>query len=67
MTQNGQTLGPYNVQALAQAAAAGQLLPTTLVWSAGMAAWTQAGQVPELAALFAAPPPPPPPPPPPAG
>ena len=38
----------------------GQITPETLVWSQGMAAWTPAIQVPQLAELFAAPPPPPP-------
>ncbi len=66
VAENGQTLGPFDLQSLAQAVAAGQLLPTSMVWSAGMAAWTQASQVPALAGLFAPPPPPPPAPPPPA-
>lgn len=60
---NGQTQGPFNPQQLAQAVSSGQLSPATLVWCAGMAGWTAAGQVPQLAALFAtqtAPPPPPP-------
>ena len=68
VANNGQSAGPFDLQGLAQAAAAGQLLPNSMVWSAGMAAWTQASQVPALANLFAPPPPPPPPaPPPPTG
>ncbi len=69
ISQNGQTTGPFAPQILAQGVASGQIMPTTLVWRAGMAAWTAAGQVPELISLFQAaqPPPPPPPPPPPAG
>ncbi len=67
VTENGQSLGPYSIEQLAQAAQQRQLAPTTLVWTAGMAGWTPAAQVPQLAALFAPPPPvPPPPPPPPA-
>ena len=61
---NGQTQGPFNPQQLAQGATSGQLTPQTMVWSAGMANWVPAGQVPELMALFggsATPPPPPPP------
>jgi membrane protease subunit (stomatin/prohibitin family) len=64
VANNGQSAGPFDLQGLAQAAAAGQLSPSSMVWSAGMAAWTQASQVPALANLFAPPPPPPPPPPP---
>ena len=61
---NGQSSGPFDLQGLSQAAGAGTLLPTTMVWSAGMAGWVEARQVPALAGLFAPPPPPPPPPPP---
>ena len=50
--------GPFDVGALQQQAASGQLTRNTLVWSAGMAQWAKAGEVPELAALFAATPPP---------
>jgi membrane protease subunit (stomatin/prohibitin family) len=62
----GQQQGPYGVAQVQQAVAAGQVSADTLVWSAGMAAWTPAGQVPALAGLFAAPPPLPPSAPPPA-
>ncbi|MFT4126478.1 MAG: SPFH domain-containing protein [Gordonia sp. (in: high G+C Gram-positive bacteria)] len=54
---NGQAGGPYTAAQLQQLAAGGGLTPTTLVWSAGMAGWTPAGQVPALAPLFATPPP----------
>jgi membrane protease subunit (stomatin/prohibitin family) len=64
VTQNGQTAGPYAPEVMAQSVAAGQITLTTLVWCAGMATWTAASQVPELASLFQAVPPPPPPPPP---
>jgi membrane protease subunit (stomatin/prohibitin family) len=59
---NGQTTGPITMPQLAQAIATGQVTPETLVWTPGMAAWTPAGQVPQLAGQFAATPPPPPPP-----
>ncbi|MGC3999222.1 MAG: SPFH domain-containing protein [Anaeromyxobacter sp.] len=62
VTQAGRTVGPFDAAGLAGAAARGELTAATLVWSAGMAGWTPAGQVPALAHLFAAPPPPPPPP-----
>ena len=52
----GQSQGPYSLQQVAQAMAQGQVKPETLVWSAGMAGWTPAGQVPALAAQAAPPP-----------
>ncbi len=58
---NGQTAGPFGPQQLQSQVAAGQLTRDTLVWCAGMAGWTAAGQVPQLAGLFGPPPPPPPP------
>jgi membrane protease subunit (stomatin/prohibitin family) len=61
ITQNGQSLGPYNQQQLAQGVQQGHVNAQTLVWSAGMTAWTPASQVPQLAGLFGPPPPPPPP------
>ena len=63
VTSNGQTLGPFSAEQLAQAVGQQQVTPATLVWSAGMAGWLAAGQVPQLAPLFGPPPPPPPPPP----
>ena len=42
----------------AQQAASGQLTRNSLVWKAGMAGWVKAGEVPELAGLFANSPPP---------
>ena len=62
----GQSQGPYDLTRLSQLAGAGTMTRSTLVWSAGMGAWTAAGQVPALAALFAQQPPPLPPSPPPA-
>jgi membrane protease subunit (stomatin/prohibitin family) len=64
VTVNGQTHGPFDLQQLATAISRGEVAAATLVWTAGMAAWTAASQVPQLAAYFQAPPPPPPPPPP---
>lgn len=54
----GQQQGPFNLAALQTQITSGQLTRETLVWSQGMAAWTAAGQVAELAQLFAAVPPP---------
>jgi membrane protease subunit (stomatin/prohibitin family) len=50
--------GPFDAAALSAQAAAGTLTTASLVWKAGMTAWTPAGQVPELGAAFAAVPPP---------
>jgi membrane protease subunit (stomatin/prohibitin family) len=60
---NGEQKGPYGTDILQQGVSTGQMNGQTMVWRAGMAQWLPAGQVPELANLFAgaAPPPPPPP------
>jgi membrane protease subunit (stomatin/prohibitin family) len=58
MAEGGQSLGPLSMAQLAQAAGAGRLQPTTLVWTAGMAGWVQAAQIPQLVQLFQAGPPP---------
>ncbi|HYC36680.1 MAG TPA: SPFH domain-containing protein [Usitatibacter sp.] len=50
--------GPFDMNALQQQAAAGQLTRNSLVWKAGMAQWAKAGDVPELAPVFANMPPP---------
>lgn len=60
----GRTTGPFDGGQLHRMAAGGQLTGETLVWKAGMAGWTKAAEVPELASLLALVPPPPPPPPP---
>lgn len=64
---NGAQAGPFSMQQLAQKVQSGQLTQQTYVWKQGMANWELAGNVQELAPLFAqpasAPPPPPPPPP----
>jgi membrane protease subunit (stomatin/prohibitin family) len=54
----GQQQGPFDLNALASQAASGGLTRDTLVWKNGMAAWTAAGQVPELSSAFASVPPP---------
>jgi membrane protease subunit (stomatin/prohibitin family) len=54
----GQQLGPYDLAGLQAEAAAGRLTRATLVWRNGMAAWTAADQVGEIAPVFANTPPP---------
>lgn len=56
---NGAQQGPFDMGALQTMASQGQLNGQTLVWKNGMASWTPASQVAELAPLFAqgAPPP----------
>jgi membrane protease subunit (stomatin/prohibitin family) len=62
---NGQNAGPFDMVQLQQLLAQGQLTPNVHVWKQGMANWEMAGNVAELAPLFAQAVPPPPPPPPP--
>jgi membrane protease subunit (stomatin/prohibitin family) len=50
--------GPFDLDALQQQAASGSITRNSLVWKAGMAQWVKAGEVPELAPLFAHMPPP---------
>jgi len=50
--------GPFDLSALAQQAASGQLTRDTLVWKNGMASWSKAGEVQELSSVFANMPPP---------
>ena len=56
---NGQQTGPFNMQQLQQMTQLGQVTPQTYVWKQGMSQWELAGNVQELAHLFAAPTPPP--------
>ena len=58
--ENGQSVGPVSPAQLAQAVTAGRVSRATLVWTAGMPAWSEAGSVPALATLFGSVPPPPP-------
>jgi membrane protease subunit (stomatin/prohibitin family) len=53
--------GPFAVLQMQQMAQMGQILPDTLVWTAGMSEWASVGTVPTLATIFGAVPPPPPP------
>ena len=50
--------GPFDLPALQGQVASGQLTRASLVWKTGMAQWVKAGEVPELAPIFAAVPPP---------
>jgi len=53
VVQAGQATGPFTLEDLARAAQAGTLRADTLVWTAGMATWSSAAQVPQLSGLFA--------------
>lgn len=55
---NNQQQGPFEPGMLATMAKNGQLTPDTLVWRQGMGGWVRAGDVPDLAAVFASVPPP---------
>ncbi|HRD67592.1 MAG TPA: SPFH domain-containing protein [Candidatus Competibacter sp.] len=55
---NNQQTGPFPMDELQRQAQSGQLTRATLVWTQGMAQWTAAGDVAELAPLFANLPPP---------
>jgi membrane protease subunit (stomatin/prohibitin family) len=58
---NGAQTGPFDMATLQGQAASGLLKRDSLVWKAGMAQWAKAGDVGELATLFASVPPPVPP------
>lgn len=58
MGVGGERQGPFDAAALAAQADAGTLTASTLVWRTGMAQWTPAEQVPEVARLLATIPPP---------
>jgi membrane protease subunit (stomatin/prohibitin family) len=64
----GQSLGPFSSQQMADAIAKSEVRGETMVWTAGMSNWQPAREVPQWASYFQSPPPPPPaaPPPPPA-
>ncbi|NHQ91802.1 tubulin-like doman-containing protein [Janthinobacterium lividum] len=56
---NGQQQGPFTAQQIVQYVQAGQVLPaSTKVWRAGLPAWADLAQFPELAPLFLSAPPP---------
>ncbi|MBI5640716.1 MAG: SPFH domain-containing protein [Nitrospirae bacterium] len=54
----GQQAGPFETNILKQKIKAGEITRDTLVWKSGMAEWTAAGAVPDLAELFSDVPPP---------
>lgn len=54
----GAQTGPFDLIALQSQASGGQIKRDTLVWKNGMAQWVKAGEVSELASLFANTPPP---------
>lgn len=58
---NGQQSGPFDMMQMQQLVQNGHLNPSTYVWRQGMPNWELAGNVPELASLFAPATPPPPP------
>jgi membrane protease subunit (stomatin/prohibitin family) len=58
MVVDGQQAGPFDLPALKKKAEDGALTAATLVWRPGMAQWTAAAQVAELAGLLAPQPPP---------
>jgi hypothetical protein len=47
--RNGQQMGPVPLEKLQELAAARELAPTALVWTAGMPTWARADSVPSLA------------------
>ena len=53
---NDEKYGPYDLNHLQKMADDGSFKPDMLVWAKGMGAWTKAGEVPELSALFGPPP-----------
>jgi membrane protease subunit (stomatin/prohibitin family) len=55
---NGQQQGPYNLQTLQTMIQQGSVTRDSLIWKQGMAAWTKAGDVAEVSALFGVVPPP---------
>lgn len=52
VAMNGQAAGPFDMTALRQMAANGQLNASSLVWKIGMTQWAEAGSVGELKGLF---------------
>ncbi|MCC5988827.1 MAG: SPFH domain-containing protein [Pararhodobacter sp.] len=61
IAENGQTKGPYPAAQLGQMLAEGSFGRDSLVWAPGQDGWKKAGDVDELAPVFASSPPPPPP------
>ncbi|MFQ5653935.1 MAG: SPFH domain-containing protein [Planctomycetota bacterium] len=61
VAEDGRSIGPLSPGQLSERLAGGHLTRDTLVWCAGMTSWMPAGEVPQLAGLFAPSPPPVPP------
>lgn len=61
IAENGQQSGPFTIAQLQQMWQSGRFTPSTYVWKQGMTNWELAGNVAELAILFAPETPPPPP------
>ena len=59
--KDGRTVGPIPADGLLAAVQRGDIGAETLIWCAGMSAWSPASSVPMLSVQFQAPPPPPPP------
>jgi len=57
IAEGGEPLGPFTSAQLVQAIAAGRVTRATLVWTAGMSAWSQAAEIEALAGHFAPRPP----------
>ena len=54
----GKQTGPFDMQVLQVKVNNGELKKESLIWKTGMAAWTKAGEVSSVSALFGAAPPP---------
>ncbi len=54
----GQAAGPFDLATIEEHITAGRVLPETLVWKPGLAAWKPAQSVAELKSIFTAKPPP---------
>lgn len=52
---DGKSTGPFDLASLAQMAGSGQLLASTLIWTAGMSGWARADSVAEVNALLVPP------------
>ena len=62
IADSGQTQGPFTTEQIVEGIGGGRVTAASMVWTAGMASWSPAGQVPQFADRFGAAPPPPPPP-----
>jgi hypothetical protein len=52
VAKDGVSIGPFDMTKLAEMAATGELMPHSLVWCQGMAAWARADSVEDLRGLF---------------